>query len=230
MSSYIKNLVMIYVDQEYSSLQEEVMNTITHGIAAIVSMIGLIFLIIRFARTYDDNIVLAGGVIFGLTAFITFVASTLYHSAAHKKLKHIFKLIDHAAIYLLIAGTYTPFALGNLRNEWGLVILVLIWTLAIGGILYKFIAGMYWDRFPSWDAFVYVGLGCVIIFFINPVLQTVEPGGVALLVAGGLMYLIGVFFFLWQNLPYNHSIWHLFVIAGATFHYFSIFYYVMPPA
>jgi hemolysin III len=137
----------------------------------------------------------------------------------------VLKILDHAAIYLLIAGTYTPFTLVNLRGFWGWTLFGLVWSLSIFGILWKL---FHVDRFQIVSTLIYIVMGWIVIIAIKPVLAAVPPAGILWLVAGGMFYTVGVLFFAWNRLPYNHAIWHVFVMAGSICHYFAVLFYVLP--
>ncbi len=211
----------------YSELEER-LNYITHGIGAIVSLIGFVILI-YFALDYKDLGVLAGFGVFGLCMISVFLSSTMYHWVEHIEWKKTLRVFDHIAIFLMIAGTYTPYLLGNMREGWGIPLLVVIWSLAIGGIIFKWMIRNQLSKYESYSIAFYAGLGMMILFFIQPVLETVDFWGVFLLMLGGMFYLVGIVFYVVDRIPFNHAIWHLFVIAGAMCHYFSILYYVRPP-
>ena len=213
----------------FYSEEEENLNFWTHLFGTIVSIIGVFFLV-KKVIPYNDGWFILGATVFGVSMICTFLASTLYHGVRKAPLKKAFRLIDHAAIYLLIAGTYTPFALGNLRDGWGFIIFILIWTFAISGIIFKISIRNYLEKFKNVDLFLYIAMGCFVIFFIKPTIEAVEVSGMVLLAIGGAFYLIGAAFYATKRIPYNHAIWHLFVIAGAACHYFSIFYFALPPA
>ncbi len=211
----------------YSSLEER-LNYLTHGIGAIISIIGFIVLI-YYALEYQDVGIMAGFVVFGLCMIAVFTFSTIYHWVEHIEWKKTLRVFDHLAIFLMIAGTYTPYLLGNMRESWGIPLLVLVWSLAIGGMIFKWVIRHQLQKYEAYSIAFYAGLGMMILFFIQPVVETVDFGGVVLLLLGGAFYLIGIVFYANNRIPYNHAIWHLFVIAGAASHYFSILYYVRPP-
>ena len=214
----------------YFSPEEERLNFLTHLTGTIISVIGVLILVVISAFYATDNIQVFGNSVFGLCLISVFLSSTLYHGARRLPIKKILQTVDHAAIYLLIAGTYTPFALGNLRHEWGFAIAGIIWVLAILGIIYKILAHKHMDKIGSWDAFIYLFLGCYIFLFLDAAIETVPFWGLFLLAVGGLCYIVGIYFFISKNITYNHVIWHLFVMAGAACHYFSVLLFAAPPA
>jgi hemolysin III len=206
------------------TISEEIANSITHGLGIALSIAGLILLII-FASLFGTYWHIVGCSIYGATQLFMYTASTLYHSINKPQAKAVLRVFDHSAIFLLIAGTYTPFTLVNLRGTWGWTILIVIWGLTILGIglqsrLIKY--GRVITTIP------YVAMGWVVIIAIKPLLESVAPGGLVLLLSGGLAYTIGTIFYTWKRLPYHHAIWHGFVLLGSILHFFSILYFVIP--
>ncbi|MEA2690766.1 MAG: hemolysin [Acidobacteriota bacterium] len=206
------------------SLREEIAHGVTHGLGTGLAIIGLAVLVA--VGRQRGPWCLAGDTIFGVTLVLLYLASTLYHSIPSPRAKPVLRALDHSAIYLLIAGTYTPFTLVNLRGPQGYALLGLVWFLAIVGILFKVFAT---GRYPVFSILLYLGMGWSILLALKPLVHSVERGGVALLVAGGLTYTVGIVFYLWRRLPYHHAVWHLFVLAGSIFHYFAVLLYVLPP-
>ena len=168
---------------------------------------------------------LVGCTIFGVTLILLYTASTLYHSIQRPRAKTVLRVFDHSAIFLLIAGTYTPFTLVNLRGPWGWSLFGLIWGLALLGIILQF---SLLRRYSFLRVFLYVAMGWVVVIAIKPLMASVPPVGLVLLVAGGLAYTGGIVFYVWHRLPYHHAIWHGFVLAGSVLHFFSVFYSVIP--
>ena len=163
--------------------------------------------------------------IFGATLVISYTTSTLYHSIPVSTFKPVLRALDHSAIFLLIAGTYTPFLLVNLRGVWGWSLFAVIWTTAIAGMVLRLI----WKgRHHGVIVSLYVAMGWAAVVAIKPLLQHLETGGLILLASGGVVYTLGVPFYIWRKLPYNHAIWHLFVLGGSALHFFAILYYVVP--
>ncbi|TAL85250.1 MAG: hemolysin III family protein [Rhodanobacter sp.] len=201
---------------------EEIANSVSHGLGLLLALAGLPVLILHAVRTGGVSAVV-GAAIFGGSAVLLYLASTLYHAITHQRIKAIFRALDHAAIYLLIAGTYTPIALGVLRGGVGWTMLGVIWSLALAGLLFKAMVGM---RFPRVSTVLYVGMGWVALIAIRPLWLHMAPGGLIWLLAGGLAYSLGVVFFvLDEKLRYGHFIWHLFVLAGTTCHFFAVLLY-----
>jgi hemolysin III len=210
--------------KEDQSLIEELANGITHGIGLVLSVVGLAILVV-LSILKGGAWHIAGCTTFGVTLVMLYTASTLYHSLRTPRLKRVLKILDHAAIYLLIAGTYTPFTLVNLRGFWGWTLFGVVWSLSVFGILWKL---FHVDRFQVVSTLIYVVMGWVVIIAIKPVLAAVPPPGILWLLAGGLFYTVGVLFFAWKRIPYNHAIWHVFVMAGSICHYFAVLFYVLP--
>ncbi len=208
------------------SLREDFANSITHGAGIILSIIGMCVLI-AFASIYGNAWHVVSCTIYGSTLVFLYTASTLYHSIQLDKAKSVFRVLDHATIFLLIAGTYTPFTLVNLRGPWGWSLFGVIWGLAVIGILFQ--TTMLRKGAMVSVAF-YVAMGWVVLVAIKPMLSFVDTGGLVLLLLGGVAYTIGVVFYAWRQIPYNHAIWHVFVLAGSAFHFFAILLYVIPPS
>lgn len=203
---------------------EEVMNAVTHGIGTLLAVAGLVLLTV-LAYLHGDIWHIVSFSIYGTTLVLLYLASTLYHSFTNEKVKRIFKILDHSAIYLLIAGTYTPFTLVPLHGVLGWTVFGVVWGLAIIGIVLKvFFAG----RFNIVSTMCYLGMGWFIVVAIKPLLATVPALGMSWLFIGGLFYSLGSIFYLWKRIPYNHAIWHLFVLAGSVSHFIAVFFYVLP--
>jgi hemolysin III len=206
------------------SIGEEIGNSVTHGIGLIASILGLPVLIVRAAASGDKAIV-TGAAIFGGTLILMYATSTVYHFLPVSRAKRLFRGLDHAAIYLLIAGTYTPFALGPLRGRWGWTLLAIIWTLAILGIVAKSAIGF---RFARLSTAVYLLMGWLILVAIKPVLENVPRIGIEWLFAGGVAYTGGVVFYAMKRVRFSHMVWHLFVAAGTVCHYIAVLGFAIP--
>lgn len=205
---------------------EELANSLTHGVGVVLSIAGLAVLV-GFASAFGTAWHIVSCSIYGATQIALYTASTLYHSIPLPRAKAVLRLFDHAAIFLFIAGSYTPFALVNLRGPWGWSILVIIWAAALAGIALQ--NRLMHQR--SWvTALPYVVMGWVVVMAIEPLTQAVAPGGIALLVAGGAAYTLGVVFYAWRRLPFSHAIWHGFVLVGSALHFFAVLFYVIPLA
>lgn len=198
--------------------QEELWHSITHGIGAALSVAALVALLILAAR-YGNVWQVIGFAIYGSSLFMLYLASTLYHSIQHPRLKHIFRVCDHAAIYLLIAGTYTPFLLIGLRGVLGWTLLGVVWGLALLGVAFKTV---FIGRYEKLSTIGYVLMGWLSVLGFKQLMATIPLAGVVWLGVGGLVYTLGVVFFVWEKLPYNHAIWHLFVLGGSACHFVAV--------
>ncbi|MBN2283559.1 MAG: hemolysin III family protein [Deltaproteobacteria bacterium] len=208
------------------SLGEEIANSITHGVGIVLAIAGLAVLT-AFSALFGTASHIVGCSIFGATLILLYTASTLYHGIRSPRVKRVLRLIDHSAIFLLIAGTYTPFTLVSLRGPWGWSLFGVIWGLAVLGILFELSP---LRRFTVVSIILYIAMGWVVIVAIKPLFSALAPGGLILLFAGGISYTAGVGFYVFDRLPYNHAIWHLFVLAGSVLHFFAILFYVVPVA
>jgi len=205
-------------------MKEETINAVTHGAGAVLGAAGLAVLV-ALAALRGDAWHVVSCAIYGATLVLLFTSSTLYHSFRGPRVKHVFRVIDHSSIYLLIAGTYTPFLLVSLRGGWGWSLFGVVWGLALAGIAFQV---FFVDRFRLAQTLIYLGMGWLVVVATRPLLQRVPLGGLLWLLAGGLSYTLGAVFYLWKKLPYHHGIWHLFVLAGSVCHYFAILLYVIP--
>lgn len=210
-------------DPRYS-LGEEIANGITHGIGAGLSVAGLTLLVV-LAALYGDVWRIVSFSIYGSSMIILFLASTLYHSFQHPQTKRIFRIIDHASIYLLIAGTYTPFLLVSMRGAWGWTLLVVVWGVALLGVGFQTLLA---NRFQKLSLLTYILMGWLSVIVLKEALVSIPVGGLLLVAIGGVIYTIGVVFYVWKKLPYNHAIWHVFVLGGSLCHYFAMLFYVLP--
>lgn len=213
-----------HTDVARYTLGEEIANSITHGIGTVLAISGLAVLV-GFASLRGDTWHIVSCSIFGATLVLSYLSSTLYHSIPQAKTKQILRTIDHSAIYLLIAGTYTPFMLVSLRGPWGWSIFAAIWGIAIAGIIMK---TTIFGKIRSLSTIIYLIMGWIVLIAIKPIIAALDPGGLQLLIMGGLAYTAGVIFYVWKKLPYSHAIWHVFVLAGSSFHFFAILFYVIP--
>ncbi len=201
---------------------EELANCLSHGLGLLLAIAGLLVLVVR-ADHLGSAYAMAGALSFGGSAVLLYLASTLYHAIPQPKVKAILRSLDHMAIYLLIAGTYTPITLGVLRGGWGWSLFGLIWGLALAGVLFKALGGL---RFPHLSTALYVAMGWVGLIAIHPLWVHMAAGGLIWLAVGGLAYTLGVVFFvLDEKVRYSHFIWHLFVLAGTICHFFAVLLY-----
>jgi len=209
-----------------ASTAAEVANSITHGLGAVLSVVALVLLVVSAALKGTARHVV-GGAIFGTSLVLLYCMSTIYHALTHRRAKQVFQILDHSAIYVLIAGTYTPFCLVTLRGAWGWSLFGVIWGLAALGITFKAIFG---DRFEILSTAVYLGMGWLIVVAALPLYRALPGGGLAWLAAGGACYTFGVGFFAWRALRFHHAVWHLFVLGGSLCHAVAVLAYVMPRA
>lgn len=200
-------------------------NSITHGVGAALAIAAAAYLVV--VSTRGSAWVVVSCSIFAVTLVMVYICSTLYHSLVRTRARHVFHVLDHSAIYLLIAGTYTPFTLVSLRGPIGWTLFGIVWTLAIAGIIFKSFAV---GRFAVASAVVYLFQGWVVIFAVRPLIHAISPQGLIWLGAGGLAYTFGIVFFALDRIPYFHAAWHVFVLAGSVAHYVAILFYVVPQA
>jgi len=200
---------------------EELANSLSHGVGFLCAVAATPILVVgAVERGGAADIV--GSSVFGATMMLLYLTSALYHAARDSRLKARLRRVDHAAIYLLIAGTYTPFTLGVLGGPWGWTLFGIVWGAAAVGVAIKLMVGI--SR-PRLSTFLYLIMGWTVVIAIRPLVLNVPPEGLQWLVAGGLLYSGGVVFYVWRRLPYNHFIWHLFVLGGSTCHFFSVLWY-----
>ena len=217
--------VMVLTDQVTPySFREELLNSITHGAGILLSIAALVLLII-FSSLYGSARHIVSCTIFGVTLILLYTSSTLYHSFQKPRVKQFFKIFDHSCIYLLIAGTYTPFLLVTLRGALGWTMFGVIWFLAFSGVVLKI---LFVHRFKIISTIAYLLMGWIIILAIKPLVDSMPFGGIIWLITGGLAYTLGVVFYAWKKLPFNHAIWHLFVLVGSMCHFFAVIFYVLP--
>ncbi|MDN4523837.1 PAQR family membrane homeostasis protein TrhA [Fictibacillus fluitans] len=200
--------------------REEIINAVTHGIGAVFSIVALILLIV-FASAQGTPLAIACFAIFGVTMLLLYTASTLVHSFPEGKLKDIFEIMDHSAIYLFIAGSYTPILLLVVKGALGWSLFGTVWGIALAGVAFKI---FFTKRFVILSTIGYVLMGWMIIFAFNRVLLNLSQEGLAWLFAGGILYTVGAFFYVWRKFPYNHAVWHLFVLGGSVSHFVLMLY------
>lgn len=204
--------------------KEEIAASVTHGIGLALGVVGLAVLVVLAALKGSAWHIVSCSV-YGVTLVFLYAASTLYHSIRSPRLKRILKVVDHSAIYLLIAGTYTPFTLVILRGGWGWTLFGLVWGLSLLGILFKI---FFVDHFKVVSTSLYLVTGWLVVAALKPLVALMPSGGILWLLAGGVIYTVGVGFYAWRKLPFNHAIWHVFVLAGSICHYFAVLFYVLP--
>ncbi len=199
---------------------EELANSISHGLGLVAGLIGAPVLMLAAWRN-GDRFFFAGTAVFAAAMLLVYLGSTLYHAWPRGTIKSVFQVIDHSAIFLLIAGTYTPFTLGPLRGAWGWTILALVWALAIFGVILKSVHGT--EERKKLSMALYLGMGWLIVLAFRPLLQNVPLASLGWLVAGGLAYTGGIYFFVSKRIRYTHFIWHLFVLLGTGCHFLAVF-------
>jgi hemolysin III len=210
------------------TLGEEIANSVIHGIGVVLSVAALTMLLV-FAGWAQNGWAIASALVYGIALVLEYTASTLYHAFPQPNVKHLFKIFDHCGIYLLIAGSYTPFCLITLRGSGGLIMFGVIWTFAIVGIA----AEAFWPYRPRWlSAAVYLGMGWMVMFSIKPLTDPaiLNPTGLWLLVAGGLCYTVGTAFYVLKKVRYMHAIWHVWVLAGSICHFLAVLLFVIIPS
>ena len=204
---------------------EEIANAVTHGVAALMSVAGLAILV-GFAVAYSGTpMVITAVSVFGASMVFLYVASTLYHAIPNPKAKRILQRLDHSMIFVLIAGSYTPFCLITLKGVTGIALCIAVWTIAILGITLQ---GFLIKKGKWLNSLLYLAMGWLVILVIEPLIENLPNGGLWLLTAGGLSYSLGVIFYIWKSMPYNHAIWHLFVFAGTVLQFLSVLLYFIP--
>ncbi|MBL4606837.1 MAG: hemolysin III family protein [Pseudomonadales bacterium] len=215
---------VIHCFSTVESLGEKLANAITHGVGLALSIFGFTLLIV-FSLAYMDHIRVLSATVYGTTLMLVFLASTLYHSAKTDRAKRFFRTFDHCAIYLLIAGTYTPILLLGIKGELGNIMLGIIWSMALLGCIFKI---FFWNHFERISLFLYIGMGWLAVVIAYPLVQSMDFNSILLLLAGGVIYTAGTWFFSRDHIPYNHATWHVFVLGGSACHFFAIYHYVIP--
>lgn len=207
------------------SLLEEIAHSVSHGIGVILGIVGLVVML-WLSFEYGDIWHVVSVSIYGFSVILLYSTSTLYHAITNARAKRFFQLMDHAAIFVLIAGTYTPFLLVNLRGPWGWTLFVIIWSIAIGGVMLE---TMKKERIKWLSLTLYLGLGWMALVAMKPMLELVNTTGLLLLLAGGLLYSFGVIFYVRKQMVFHHAIWHVFVLAASVAHFFAVIYGVILP-
>ncbi|MDM5212192.1 hemolysin III family protein [Peribacillus sp. NJ4] len=204
--------------------KEEVVNAITHGVGVLLSIAALVFLIIFSVQKGSPwHVVIS--VIYGVSMLLLYVSSTLVHSFPEGKTKDIFEIFDHSAIYIFIAGTYTPIMLLVIQGSLGWTLLGIIWGVAIIGVVFK---AFYVKKFLFLSTILYIAMGWMIVIVWGPLSATLPTAGIHLLIAGGLLYTFGAIFYVWRAFPFHHAVWHVFVLGGSVTHFFAVLFYILP--
>ncbi|KYN90414.1 hemolysin III family protein [Vibrio cidicii] len=207
------------------SVSEEVANAVTHALGMVFGIVGLILLLLKAAEHNADTLTITSMAVYGASIIVLFLASTLYHAIPSPQAKRWLKTFDHSAIYLLIAGSYTPFLLVSLRTPLAIGLMIVIWSIALLGIIMK-VAFVY--RFKRFSLISYLLMGWLSLVVIYQLAITLDVGGLTLLACGGVIYSLGVIFYVAKRIPFNHAIWHCFVLAGCVCHFLAIYLYVQP--
>jgi len=203
------------------SFGEEIANSVSHGVGLVAALVGVPFLVVA-AVDGGEAAAIVGVSIFGLTLVMVFLTSTLYHAVSHPGAKPVLRIIDHVAIYLLIAGTYTPLTLGVMRGGWGWTLFGIVWALGLAGVILKIVAGV---RYPRLSVGLYIAMGWLVVIAIKPLWDSLPVGGLLWLLAGGVAYTEGVVFYVADRTRYAHLAWHLCVLAGASCHFIVVLKY-----
>jgi len=211
-------------DTHVYTKNEEIVNAVTHGIGVLLSITALVFLIISAKQNGSVWHVVTFS-IYGGSMLILYLSSTLVHSFPEGKVKDLFEIFDHSAIYLFIAGTYTPFTLIVINGVLGWTLLTIVWAIALIGVVFK---SFFAKKFMVLSTILYIVMGWLIVIAWNPLVETLPPAGITLLVTGGLLYTVGAIFYVWRGFIFHHAVWHLFVLAGSVSHFFTILFYVTP--
>ena len=207
------------------TLKEEIANSITHGIGIVFSVVAVTILLVYSIRERSIASIISFSV-YGFCSICLYVASTLYHSFTSERLKKLFRLFDHSSIYLFIAGTYTPVVVLSLHGYWRIILLTAVWTIAIFGIVFKVITYGKFENYKMASLLLYIAMGWLLVVAIKPMLEIVPRGFFMWLLSGGLAYTLGAILYSIKKIPYNHAIWHMFVLAGSVMHFVGIFIYL----
>lgn len=209
----------------YYPPREEFANRVTHGFGAVLSFAGLVLMIV-YSALHGDIWHVGSTAVYGITLVLLYSASTLYHSVRNLRWRLLCQKLDHAAIFLVIAGTYTPFMLGPLRSGWGWNVFGVVWGCAILGVILKF---FFAGKFDVISTLTYLSLSWIILIVAKPLFLALPANALWLLLAGGACYTFGTVFYLWKRLPFNHAVWHVWVLAGSACHWAAVFGYIVPP-
>ncbi|MGB6084880.1 PAQR family membrane homeostasis protein TrhA [Moheibacter sp.] len=203
---------------------EEFWNALTHGTGAVLALIALVFLVVN-ASLNGSAIDILSAAVFGTSLVLLYLASTFYHATKNRRKKFHLRKADHLCIYLLIAGTYTPVTLVGMKGAWGWAVFGIIWGLVLLGFIFKFSR---LRKSEKLSLSLYALMGWLIIIALKPLVESLSVGALVMMGIGGLFYTVGIFFYVKDKIPYNHAIWHLFVLAGSAFHFFGIYNYILP--
>jgi hemolysin III len=217
------NAVAHALAERSQSSGEEIANAVSHGVGLLLAVVAAPALVVATVQRGGVTEIIAAS-IFGVTMVLVYLTSTLYHALPMNRAKRLFRILDHGAIFLLIAGTYTPFTLGPLRGTWGWTLFGLVWGLALAGIVFKAVGGV---RYPKFSTCLYIAMGWLVIVAIEPLRLNMPTTGFSWLLAGGVAYTAGVAFFAPKRFRYSHFVWHLFVIAGTACHFAAVLWYAV---
>lgn len=211
------------VEKRRYTLGEEIFSSIVHGIGAALGIVALVTMVVR-AANHKDVYAVVSAAIFGASLIILYTMSTLYHALTNEKAKKVFRIFDHATIFLLIAGTYTPYLLVSMRGQTGWILFGVLWGLTAVGVVFD---AVMLDKFRKIEMLLYIGMGWCIVVASGTLVASLAKGGLILLFTGGVLYTVGILFYAMKKVRYMHSIWHFFVLAGSILHYFSVYLYVL---
>lgn len=214
----MKNKNAIKTNKKKYTIKEEIANGITHGLGVLVGIASLVVLLILSIRS-GNTVAVAGFSIYGACFILMFLCSTLYHSITNEKAKKILRVFDHSSIFLFIAGSYTPIALLTMTGGLRIGILVAVWSIALLGVAFKIITYNKFDKFKALSLIIYIGMGWIAVFTVKPIIEMTSLGFFMWILAGGLLYTFGTIFYSMKKIPYNHAIWHLFVLSGSVAHF-----------
>ena len=214
---------MTAYEHDHESPREEFANALSHGLGAIAALVGGGVLVLMSAR-HGNGWQLAGAIVFGLALVLLYLASTLYHTSTDRVVRGRYKVFDHCAIFVLIAGTYTPFTLVGLREDGGWWLFAAIWTLAVAGVVFKL---FFTGRFKGVSTLIYIAMGWMVLTAIGPFLRNVPRETSLWLLAGGVAYTVGTVFYMSRRIPFSHAIWHGFVLAGSACHFVAVAQHVL---
>ena len=207
------------------TLKEEIANGITHGLGVIFGIVSLVVLLILSIRNGDTVAIIAFS-IYGACFILMYLSSTLYHSVRHEKAKSILRVFDHSSIFLFIAGSYTPIALLTMTGKLRIGILVATWSIALLGVIFKILTYNKFDKFKVVSLAIYIGMGWLAVFTVKPIIEMTSVGFFLWILAGGLLYTLGTIFYSMKKIPYNHAIWHMFVLAASAAHFVGMLIYL----